>query len=488
MTRRGWVAAPAAVAVLAVLAASAKGLYVSPDGVFYVGTARNWVDGLGFTPPPGVPPLEHFPPLFPFLLGRVGVDPLTAARAVNLFCLAGIVVLVGLVVRAQTGSAPAGVVAAVLTAAAVDLLTLSGSALSEPLFILLGLGGLVALAAHVERPRPAVLAGASALVAAAFLTRYVGIAVVVAGVVALLWRRRWIDAGVFGALSVAPVALWLALAEGASDRSVVLHMFGADYLGQAARPFARWFVPWPTPPAGLLLAVAVVTAGAVLIRRTPPNLSLVVAGTRLFRRRERLPSTLSWLLAAFAGTYLALLLANRALTDATGRLDARFLAPLHIVAILLVVPALRRRPLPRPAVVLAGALVVGQLVGAVVWAAGGLTDDSVRRRGYTSADLRRSAVLGIAGEPLYTNAVDAVWFVTGRTSSAIPAEKDYLTGKPNPHYADELAAMRAAGGTILYLDAVTFRRSFQPSRAELEAALPLEVVAQDGVGTLYRIL
>ncbi len=476
MTRRRWVAAPAVVAVLAVLAASAKGLYVSPDAVFYVGTARNWLDGRGFTPPPGVPPLEHFPPLFPFLLGmvgRIGIDPLTAARVVNLACLAGVVLLVGVVVRRQTGSSVASLVASVLTAAAVELLTLSGSALSEPLFILLALGGLVALAAHIERPSPAMLAASSALVGAALLSRYVGIALVGAGVLALLWRRRWGDAGVFGAISVAPVALWLALTESAGDRSFVVHLFGVDYLGQAARPVARWFVPWPTPPAGLLLALVIVAAGSIVLCRPAAGSSR---------------SALSGLLAAFAGAYLLLLLANRALTDATGRLDARFLAPLHIVAILLVLPALwRRRPLPRPAVVLAGAIVVGQVVGALVWAGGGLTDDSVRRRGYTSADLRRSPVLAVAGEPLYSNAVDAVWFVTGRTSTAIPATKDYLTGEPNPRYPEQLAAMRAAGGYLIYLDAVTFRRSFQPSRAELEAVLPLEVIAHDAIGTAYRL-
>jgi len=78
-----------------------------------------------------------------------------------------------------------------------------------------------------------------------------------------------------------------------------------------------------------------------------------------------------------------------------------------------------------------------------------------------------------------------VFFVTGRPALAIPPEKDYLTGKANPDFAKELAAMR---GYIAYFDAVTFKRSFQPSRAELEAALRLEVVLRDQVGTLYRIL
>jgi hypothetical protein len=465
--RRSWLALPPLAAVVAVVLATAKGLYVSPDAVFYVGTARNWVDGRGLTPPAGVPPLEHFPPGFTVVLaalGKVGLDPLTGARVVNALALGAIVALVGLVVLMRTGSVPAALVASVLTAAGVDLLALSGSALSEPLFILLALGGLVVLAGYLEHQRPVLLAGASALVAAAFLTRYVGIALIVAGVAGLLWRRRWLAAGVFGAATVAPVALWLLWASGdAGDRSVAYHPFGADYLGQAVRPLARWVVPWPGPPIGFVLAVVLVAAGVMVARRV-----------------AAIP--LTWLLLAFTVAYVLVLLANRTFTDATGRLDARFLAPLHIVAILLAVPALHR--LKPPALYLAGVVVIAQVAGAVSWTAGGLSDDSIGRRGYTSAALERSALLATAGEPLHSNAPDAVFFVTGRLALAIPAEKDYLTGKSNPHYAEEVAALR---GYIAYFDAITFKRSFQPSRAELEAALQLEIVAQDAVGTLYRI-
>ncbi len=467
--RRSWLALPPLAAVVAVVLATGKGLYVSPDAVFYVGTARNWLDGRGFTPPAGVPPLEHFPPGFTVVLaalGRLGLDPLTGARVVNALSLAAIVALVGLVVRSRTGSVPAALVASVLAAAAVDLLALSGSALSEPLFILLAVAGLVALGAYLDQPRPALLAGASALVAAAFLTRYVGIALVIAGVAGLLWRRRWLAAGVFGAATVAPVALWLLWADGgAGDRSVAFHMFGADYLGQAVRPLARWVVPWPGPPAGFVLAVLVVAAGVVVAQRVPAT-------------------PLTWLLVAFTVAYLV-----RASRQPL--VHRRHRPP--------------RRPLPRPPP-RRGHPAGGagpappETAGAVRGRRPGGRPGGRRRvmdrrrpvrRQHPPAGLHRrprvegSVLLATAGEPLYTNAPDAVFFVTGRPALAIPAEKDYLTGKANPRYAEEVAAMR---GYIAYFDAITFKRSFQPSRAELEAALRLEVVAQDTVGTLYRIL
>ena len=71
------------------------------------------------------------------------------------------------------------------------------------------------------------------------------------------------------------------------------------------------------------------------------------------------------------------------------------------------------------------------------------------------------------------------FFIAGRPARPIPVEKAYLTRQANARFAEEVAAMT---GHLLYLDAVTFKQSFQPTRAELEAALRLEVVAQDAVG------
>lgn len=449
---RSLLALPPLAGFAAVLAATAKGLYVSPDAVFYVGTARNWLDGHGFRPPAGLPPIDHFPPLFTVLLAATG-SPLGAARVINALAFAGIVLLAGLVVLWRTKSVPAALAASVLTLAARDLLTYSASALSEPLFVLLALSGLAVLALHLERPRPALLVGAAVLVAAAGLTRYIGVALIVAGVAVLARRRRWTDVAVFGAVSALPLAGWLAWA-GAGDRPLAFHPFGWDYLGQAVRPFSRWLVPWPGPPVGFVAALALVAVGVVFARRVeaPP-------------------------FVAFAVAYLAALVAYRTFTDASGRLDARFLLPLHVIAIIVVVPALWRHRV-------AGLLVLAQVAGAVAWTAGGLTDDGIGRRGYTAAAFATSPVLAaLPAGPVYSNAFDLIAF-RGGEASPIPAKRDYLTGRANPTYEEELRAMR---GYVAYVDAVTFRQSFLPSRAELEAALPLEVVTSDALVTLYRI-
>jgi len=482
------------VAMAAVTAATGKGLYVSPDSVFYVGSARNLLGGSGLRSPPGLQPLGHFPPLFSLVLaavGRTGLDPLDAARVVNVVVMGATVLLVGLVLRALTGSLPAALIGATLTAAAVDVLTFSAAALSEPLFVLLALAGLIVLSVYLDRRRPAALVAASALVSLAVLTRYVGVALIVAGIALLLWRgteRRWhgaVDGALFAAIALVPALGWLAWAGrvgGSGGRDVALHLFGAGYLAQAPRPLARWVVPGLGSPMGPVVALAVVVAAVAFARRHAPFL----------RRTSELPA----LLAVFAVVYLAVLVANRALIDATGRLDARFLMPLHVVAILLAVPAVYRLRAERVVAIAAGALVVAQVVGGLVWVASGLTDDGTRRRGYTARAWRESSIVAQVSlvdpaERVYSNGFDVIFFLTGRVVHPIPVEKDYLTDRPNPRFSQEIATMRAdlegTGGLLVYFDAVTARRSYLPSRVELERALPLEVVATDAVGTVYRL-
>ncbi|MDQ6727171.1 MAG: glycosyltransferase family 39 protein [Actinomycetota bacterium] len=493
---------PAIAGMVALTAATTRGLYVSPDSVFYVGTARNLLDGVGFRPPPGLQALGHFPPMFTLVIAavaRLGVDPLGAARLVNIAVLGATVILVGLVLQALTGSPLAALVGAAVTAMAVDVLTFSGSALSEPLFVVLAVGGLVVLAAYLDSRRTAVLVGAAALVALAVLTRYVGVALVVTAVGALVWRGRerrlhgMVDAALFAAIALAPVAAWLAWAGRrgpADERTVAFHLFDRAYLGQAPRPLARWVVPWPGPPVGPVLALVLVVAAVVVLGR-PRSAGVDGSASRSLRH-------LPLLLGAFAVSYLVVLVADRVLIDASGRLDARFLMPLHVVGILLAVPWVWARRGRTGVTAVAGVVVLAQLTAGTAWAAGGVTDTSISRRGYTAAAWRRSAVVarlapsGLeAPAVVYSNGFDAVFFLTGRVVDPIPAEKDYLTGRPNLRFPEELAAMGAdlsrTGGLLVYFDAITARRSFLPSRQELERALPLEVVATDQVGTIYRI-
>lgn len=489
-------AAPAVVGTVALLLVTRKGVYASPDSAFYVGTARNLLDGNGLTAPPGSPPLSHFPPLFSLVLAAVGwvtgLDPLDAAGLVNPLFLGITALLVAVVVRRRSGSVALGVGASVAVVVALDLLVYAGSALSEPLFVVLVLGAMVSLAAAVEGGRRLAWAAAVALTAAACLTRYVGVALVVAEVSVLLMvggRKAVVRTSAFAASALAPLAVWLAVA-GRGNRPVVVHLFDADYWTDGVRSLSRWVLPpfasWPVRG----LATAVVAAGLAWIAFTRP---------RPDTAEPQGPShdALGRLLGAFTVAYLAVLVVDRVFLDATGRLDLRFLAVLHVVAIVGLLPWLNRtlagRDGTRTVAAAAGLLLVGlHGVQASTWVADGLTDTGVGRRGLTATAWEASPVLDAvaalpAGTPVYSNAPEAVFLLTGRKTLPLPAHTDYLSGRRRPAYAAELNAvaerLAADDGVVVWFRPYAFRQRFLAPAS----ALDVEPVLDDEVATLSRL-
>lgn len=466
-------AAPAVVGTVALLLVTRKGAYASPDSAFYVGTARNLLDGNGLTAPPGSPPLSHFPPLFPLLLAGIGwatgLDPLDVAALVNPLLLGVTAGLVAVTIWRRTGSVGVGVAASAAVVAGVDLLVYFASALSEPLFIVLVVGAVVSLAAAVDGTGgrwPWVLA--VVLTAGACLTRYVGVALVVAevGVLVATGRRR--AAAAVGGLSLAPLAVWLAVA-GRGNRPVALHLFDGDYWLDALRSLSRWFFPpsvaWPL--RGVLAAAAVA--------------AVVWAVARGRSGRQPAPDILGRLLAWFTVSYLGLLVADRVLLDATGRLDLRFLAVLHVVAIVGLAPFLRHL---RPVALGALGLLAFQAAYSATWVAAGLTDVSVGRRGLTAEAWRESPVMAaVAGlppdVPVHSNAPEAVFLLTGREAVALPAHTDYLSGRARSEYEAELAAVE---GVVVWLRPYAFRARFLAAPEDLD----LRPVVEDPVGILAR--
>jgi hypothetical protein len=385
-----------------------------------------------------------------------------------------------------------GVGASVAVVVALDLLVYAGSALSEPLFVVLVLGAIISLAAAVEGGPRRAWAAAVALTAAACLTRYVGVALVIAEVAVLLrmgGRTALARTSAFAATALAPLAVWL-MAAGRGNRPVVVHLFDAGYWTGGVRSLSRWVLPpfasWPVRG----VATAVVASGLawVAFTRTRP------AGRAAPRGPS--PDVLGPLLGAFTVAYLAVLVADRVFLDVTGRLDLRFLAILHIVAIVGLLPWLHRTLAGRARTVVAatGLLLVGlHGLQAGTWVADGLTDTGVGRRGLTAEAWDESPVLAAvaalpSGTPVYSNAPEAVFLLTGRTTSPLPAHTDYLSGRRRPAYATELAvvAERLAAGdgaVVVWFRAYAFRQRYLAAVAELD----VEPVLDDEVATLSRL-
>ena len=373
---------------------------------------------------------------------------------------------------------------------AVDLLVYFASALTEPLFVFLVLAAMVSLAAAVDRGGRWTWVAAVACTVGACLTRYVGVALVVAEVGVLLavgGRQAWRRAAAVGGASVIPMVVWLAAA-GRGNRPVVVHLFDADYWVSGARSLSRWVLPpsvsWPVRGPGHRRGGGGRGGGG---RRgpSPPT----GRGRGLAARRVRpAPGHLRRRLPGRA-------VVDRVLLDATGRLDLRFLAVLHVVAVVGLLPWLHRhltgpaRPVVRPAVGLALLALHG--LQAARGVADGLTDTSAGRRGLTAAAWDDSAVLAaVAALPpditVYSNAPEAVYLLTGREAGLLPAHTDYLSDRRRPEYEAERAALadRLATdrGVVVWLRPYAFRQRLLVPVDELG----VELAVEDDVATLSR--
>jgi len=477
--------------------------YISPDAVSYIGTARGLASGDGFTTPPGTPPVGHFAPLYPVVLAAgdvLGLDPVDGSRWLNAVLHGASVLVVGLVLRRATQQWWPGLVGGALVVLATDALAYYSSALSDPMFVLLCLLALAALAAYVDDRRPLLLGVTTGLTALALLTRYVGIALVATGVIILVTYgagRRWrgaLDAAAFSVAALVPVGAWVLWARGAhgqgSEGELVWHPFGAGDIERGVENLLEWVVPdWLPWWFGI-----VIVAGAI---------ALFVWAARSARRDAEEIGTgaehLPVVCAVFAGAYVAVLVLDLLLIDASALLDKRLLLPLHVVAIVGILALAQRRVMNGALRVVTigvlGLLVVFQVGEATVWVRNSVDDGGARRGGYASSVWRESPVIAALHNlppdvAVYSNGPDAIWFLTGRATSTLPPEKDYLTGEANPDYRAELAEMtervRADNGVVVYFSAIK-SRPYLPTEEELRRAMALHEVSSDRIGTIYEL-
>ena len=219
------VALAAAAVALWAMRPYAVGVY-HDDGVYAI-LAKSLATGRGFRylHLPGAPVAGHYPPVYPVFLSLLyRLVPQFPAN-VKLFLLAN-VALVGVAAwytqalarRILGWSAAAAAAAALVATATFPMLLLSGLVLSETLFIAALLPLLVGTERFVSDPDPsasrasvhAVLLGASFGLLG--LVRTHGLALALAAVLVLAWRRRWRDAAlclVGSALVMTPWVIWV---------------------------------------------------------------------------------------------------------------------------------------------------------------------------------------------------------------------------------------------------------------------------------------
>jgi hypothetical protein len=471
-----------AAALAAGVATSGHGPGVTPDSVVYLSVAESLGRGEGFLQFDGGPYLL-WPPLYPALLALLSpvASPLAAARLLNLALLAAIVFLAGNWTRRVCGDA-AGLVAA-LGVALSPAAAMACMVFSEPLFILLTLAALLALAGYRSRPRTRTLLAAALFTALAALTRYLGMSLILAGAILILARRREPPkigtAAIFVSIAGLPLGLWLG-------RNYLLcgSLMGPRYpsaTGMAAgavqvlEVLNRWFLR-SANPAWQVLPVLVPL--------------LAVAGFFLLATGNRERKNFALVNLVFAGVYAAWLVlsASRVAFDPIG---GRLLAPLFVPLWLTTIGGLfaARGRTGRPGVRHAADLLILLLAARMAWGSFrlGMEIRSGGPGGYGREPWRGSETAAYARThplppPIFSNEPYALFFLAGKASNPSPCRHPYNSPAGPP--SDPRPFRSAAGGTVVLFN---FHEPRFLAAAALDRMAPLTETARLADGAVYRI-
>jgi 4-amino-4-deoxy-L-arabinose transferase-like glycosyltransferase len=437
--------------------ATAWGPWAFSDATGYLTATRNLIAGHGiggFDPRGNFSPLVSHPPLYVLVLGGVsllGLDPIDAARAVDVLLFGALIGVSGLLMYRLLSSLQAGLALAALLLVHPALIIAYTSAMAEPPFILLGLISLLLLAESLLRRRLVPFLAAALAAGGALLSRYPGAAFVLTGVAAImLWgdwppKLRLQRAGLFSIIGALPVGVFLLWAFRQPNTEGPRALGGRLEVPRALLQFGRsaadaaW--SWkPVPPAvllpdrlGQLISPEWVSGSLAAVGFV--GLLLLVYGSLRWLPAPRLGSRTASpagivfkVLALFTIIYLTFFAAAYLATDPTPDVDSRTLLPLlpallgmAIAFVRLTSDAWKGRPALRAGWI---GLLLAALAGYAVISQDIVVGLHHTGLGYTGRDWRNSATIAaVRGIPhelaLISNEPYAVLLLTGRTPYTI---------------------------------------------------------------------
>jgi hypothetical protein len=321
---------------LVLLSTTKYGVGLSPDSVDYYDVARSLMSGRGFVFHTGEP-LTWYPPLYPMLLALANwatkLDPTAFAQVINAVLFALVICLSARLLRAEYRQLGVyGVLGLCAVLLSAPLCSVYAMAWSECLFIPLVLVYLVSAQRYWSSGGRLSLAGMASSTALACLTRYLGTALVLAGILTILLasrtslRTRLVRALAFAAISLGPLGFWAVR---------IYHRTEAAFWNRG--PAEKTLLD--NSVAGARAALSLYASGTTMkVVALAGFLILTVALFSTRDARQRLASSLKVVINDYAPTavllvsYYSILLVV-ATRDAV--IDSRMLSPLYIPATLI---------------------------------------------------------------------------------------------------------------------------------------------------------
>ena len=536
------------VAIFALLAAAIaafatrEGSGLTPDSRGYLLVAEQIHLGNGLTMLDGdgkKVPLTHCPPQYPLMLwaggtmagggaGGAGASFEQAAagagRAMGIALFALNVALVGMIAwrasRGSAGAATATLLAAGLTAFALDILLVHSMVWTEPMFILATFGALYFLGRFIDGGGRGMLILSAIFAAMSFGTRYAGASLVLTCGLLLMFghpRRTWVqpfvDAFIHGAISCFLMFAFLARnaasTRDADGHAFAVHLPNRSDLKNSLITVAGWFFPaWPSDATPVILIVAMMGLGLLVAVAVLGFLLVSARRGRAMMKAEHAiepaattaPATapgagMRRAIVWFLPIYIGFVLVSVSFFDAHVPLDRRILSPVHVALIVLVAVAVATSPAwsartRRTGVIIIALLIAFHGVRAVQWAAAAPTS---RHLGYANREWRSSPTMAAVEKlpndlTIFSNGVDAIYLRANRFARPLPKVNDPTKAARDPKFRKYMIGLReyleTNGGYVVYFNDIP--RAYIVSADELLDFIPMEKISAFPDGAIYR--
>lgn len=433
------------------------GVGVTHDSIFYLSSARNLVegDGLQWSASDGsLHPLTHFPPLYSLALAFLMVSGVPAAQAAT--WLTGILIglnifTTGYLVYRFSGSELQSIFAALTLAAATSFINLHLIALSEPLFILLVLGSFGALGAYFEKSSIKLLLEAGLFAALSILTRYVGIAVIATGLLAIAvvdktsFRTRGKNLLIYLSVSLSPFLLWtvrnVVQFGSMTNRTLVYHPLEWGNRKLGLETIAGWFT-WT--PVSYKTTIAISGLFLFVIFMWWLWLGWKLVFSQSIKSNQVNGFRFVFVLNLFSLVYLVSILFSLTFFDASTRLDGRILAPVYIAFLCALFTMLGCLPVRWQWV--GGILGVFLILINLPATINTLSDFIQNGRGFTSRSWQTSEAVAYvrnaaAGSVIYSNQGMGLYFLTDKPVHEIPEKMDVVRNVVRDEFPAQLELM-----------------------------------------------
>ncbi|MCF7844355.1 MAG: glycosyltransferase family 39 protein [Kiritimatiellales bacterium] len=494
---------------LILFATYSHGCGFSPDSISYMSIAHNLIDGKGFTSITYdgniFTPLTVFPPAYPVVLAITSfllkIDIQEATPWISIILISFSIIISAKILYKLTNSIKAIFAGTFLLLFCPHFLVVHLFALSEPLYFFSMFLTFLLMTYYLEdTKRTYLLIAIGCTTTLAMLTRYIGIALLGACCITLLWnQRRSLIQSIpkiltFCIFTSIPLLLWfirnVIISGTIANRSIGFNLENTRSVIEAiGASVYTLIVPEIIHPAARAILFILIIIGIL-----PCNYKLFASKWRSSKKRDT--SSLTFLLITFALLHFALVvLIHLSLNKISLNEANRLLAPSYIVFILLFVKEFTLFCKSAPGIycliskIIFTAILCGYIFASCVW----VTQIHNNGAGFSAKAWRESPTMLFISNlsnsiPIYSNAPEAIYFLTGRITNHIPQKENSLKNIPNDNYLNEVSDMEKAlisqQGIVVFFNNVDWKY-YLPSRAELKEPLSLQLIKSTEDGEVY---